>query len=84
MASGSPGYVPIQPASTSPSSSPVQNTGTPIPTNVQNDPAASTVLTAGGLLGKVGTIVSNPTQHLFGVFVLLLVGWFLYKGLKHL
>ena len=84
IANGSPAYVPMV-VSTSPPAAPVQSTGTPISTNVQNDPAASTVLTsAGGLLSEVGTIISAPTQHIVGVFVLLVVGWFFYKGLKHL
>lgn len=83
-ASAAPGYVLI-PVSTSPPAAPVQSTGTPIPANVQSNPQASTVLTsAGGLLSEVGTIISAPTQHILGVFVLLVVGWFLYKGLKHL
>lgn len=85
VASGSPAYVPMQPASTSPAPSPVQYTGTPTPSTVQDNPQASTVLTsAGGLLSEVGTIVSSPTKHILGVFVLLVLGWFFYKGLKHL
>src|ERR1700704_2566976 len=59
---------------------PVQSTGTPTPANVQNDPNASTVLTsAGGLLAEAGAIIANPSQHIFGVIVLLAIGWFIWK-----
>lgn len=80
-----PAQVPIQGPSTAPSPFPVQSTGTPTPNTVGPDASMSTVLTsAGGILGEVETIISHPSQHIVGVFVLLVVGWFLFEGLKKL
>ncbi|HZU33683.1 MAG TPA: hypothetical protein VFB79_21395 [Candidatus Angelobacter sp.] len=81
---GLPGMVPI--ISTAPSPDPNQLTGTPTPANVQNDPAASTVVTSAGigtaLVDEVLSIVTNPTQHIIGVIVLLVIAWFVWKHFK--
>jgi hypothetical protein len=65
---------------TVPQTNPVQSTGLPTPNNVQNNPAQSTVLTsAGGLLSEVGAIIASPSQHIFGVIVLVAIAWFIWK-----
>lgn len=81
QADGLPQMIPV---STAPAPVPVQVTALPTSTNVQNDPAASTVLTsAGGTLGILANdvlgIVTNPTQHILGVIVLLAIAWFIWK-----
>jgi len=80
---GGSAQVPVMTGSTSPSVSTNQQTAIPTPTNVQSDPASSTVVTtASGLVSKVKAIVANPSQHIIGAIVLLLVGWFVWKHWK--
>lgn len=80
-ANGLPGQVAI--ISTAPSLFPVLSTALPTPTNVQTDPTASTVLTSGSLtgslIGELEAIVSDPIDHLFGLAILLAIGWFIWK-----
>src|SRR5437660_11570403 len=78
-----PLLVPIVTGSTAPSASTNQQTGLPTPTNVQTSPAASTVITAGGLasrtISEIEAIITHPSQHIIRVIVLLAIGWFVWK-----